>query len=76
MRLFLSACWRVAASLLFFSLSVLHVKCGREVSFGCCVIPVCLLVHDTRSCIKAQSLLPAEFQSDLFLSPACRAEHI
>ena len=52
-----------------FLLSVLHMKCSREVSFGCCVIFVCLLVHDTRiCCIKAQSLLPAEFQSDLFLS--------
>ena len=55
----------------------LHVKCGREVSFGCCVIPVCLLVHDTRiCCIKALTLLRAEFQSDLFLSSTCCAEHI
>ena len=52
------------------------MKCSREVSFGCCVIPVRLLVHDARiCCIKAQSLLPPEFQSDLLLSSACRAEH-
>ena len=61
----------------FFSLSVLNVKRSRGVSFGCCVIPVCLLVHDTRiCCINAQSLLAAEFQSDLCLFSACRAEQI
>ena len=77
-----SGCWRVAASWLFFSQFVLHAWCSGSVRVDCCAqcaILVCLLVHDTRICIKAQTQIRVCSQlclSDPSLSSSCRAEHI
>ena len=59
----LSGCWRVTASWLFFSLFVPHAWCSGSVRVDCCAwcaILVCLLVHDTRICNKAQTQSAAE----------------
>ena len=77
-----SCSWRVAASWLFFSLFVLHAWRSGSVRVDCCrkcAILVCLLVHDTRICIKAQTQIRVCSHlclSDPLLSSACRAEHI